>query len=275
MIPDCGAHENSSLNALIVFAHPEPTSFNAAMKDAAVTRLTDIGYNVEISDLYAEKFDPVEKAEHYRDRLDDRRFAALAEQRYAGRRGSLAVDVRREIRRLERADLVILQFPLWWHAQPAILKGWFDRVFVNGLLYSSAKRYDRGHFRGERAVLSVTTGAPEPSFGPGGRGGDIELLLWPIQYSLHYMGFSVLQPSLAFGVSGHGYHYDGEVEKHARLDRYLQDWIARLTGLLTEAPLVFPGWDDWGDEGQMRCGVDPRKGLRFRGQSAKCLCEAG
>lgn len=44
---------------------------------------------------------------------------------------SLPAEVRREISRLEQADLVLFQFPIWWHAAPAMLKGWFDRLFEN------------------------------------------------------------------------------------------------------------------------------------------------
>lgn len=173
------------MRALIVHCHPERQSFNAALKDVAMETLGRLGYTVEVSDLYAEGFDPVEGAGHYADRLNPDRFAALAEQRHASTAGTLPADVQREIARLERADLVVFQFPLWWHAQPALLKGWFDRVFVSGRLYTSTMRYDRGHFRGKRAIVSVTTGAPASAFGPGARGGDVAGLLWPFQYSLH------------------------------------------------------------------------------------------
>ncbi len=47
------------MNTLIVYAHEEPQSFNAALKDRAVTVLTDAGHTVEVSDLYAMNFDPV------------------------------------------------------------------------------------------------------------------------------------------------------------------------------------------------------------------------
>ncbi|WPZ13841.1 NAD(P)H-dependent oxidoreductase [Nitratireductor rhodophyticola] len=252
------------MHALIVFAHPEPASFNGTLKDAAAARLEALGHTVEVSDLYGEAFDPVEGAAHYADRQDPDHFAALAEQRHAGQRGTLPADVRREIARIERADLVIFQFPLWWHAQPAILKGWFDRVFVNGLLYSGSKRYDRGFFRGRRAVLSVTTGAPETSFAPGGRSGDIELLLWPIHYSLNYMGFSVLPPFLTFGVAGHGYRYDDDQEKALRLNASRAAWEARLETLPQEAALPFPGWNDWDEAGLPRPGAPVDGALRFR-----------
>ena len=239
------------MQSLIVLSHPEPGSFNAALKDQAVATLQRLGHDVEVSDLHAEGFDPVEGPDHYAPRFDRESFAALAEQRHASKRGSLPADVRREIARLERADLVVLQFPLWWHAQPAMLKGWFDRVFVNGGLYSSKMRYDRGYFRGKRALLSVTTGAPEAAFASGGRGGDLETLLWPMHYSLHYMGFSVLPPFFAHGIQGHGYSYQEEGRYRQHLEQVKEDWATRLGSLDRSAPLPFPGWDDWDDAGRL------------------------
>jgi NAD(P)H dehydrogenase (quinone) len=252
------------VHALIVHAHPEPTSFNAVLTAAAADALDAHGDTVEISDLYRDGFDPVEGEQHYAERLEESRFVALAEQRHAGKNGTLAHDVQREIARLKRADFVILQFPLWWHAQPAILKGWFDRVFVSGLLYTSAMRYDRGVFRGKRALLSVTSGAPETSFEPGGRSGDIEKLLWPIHYSLHYMGFSVLTPQLSFGVSGHGFRYESDGARDARLCSAIEAWRGRVAGLDAETPIRFPGWGDWDEEGRARDRRSIDAGLRFR-----------
>lgn len=240
------------MHALIVHSHPEHSSFNAALKDVAVQTLGGLGHEVAVSDLYAEGFDPVEAPRHYRDRADAARFAALAEQRHASQQGTLPSDVQREIARLERADLVILQFPLWWHGPPAMLKGWFDRVFVSGGLYTSTMRYDRGYFRGRRALLSVTSGAPAEAFGPGGRGGEMAQLLWPIHYSLHYMGFTVLPPFLAHGVQGHGYAYQDADTFACQLERYKQDWAARLERLDQAPPLAFPGWNDWDESGRAK-----------------------
>lgn len=238
------------MNVLIVLAHPNPHSFNASMTRRAVESLEACGASVLVSDLYAQGFDPVEDARHYPDPLDAGAFSPLAEQRHAYEAGQIPTDVAREIERLEWSDLVILQFPLWWHAQPAILKGWYDRVFLSGGLYTSRMRYDAGYFRGRRAVCSVTSGAPAAAFGPGGRGGDIETLLWPIQYSLHYMGFSVLPPMLSFGVQGPGYSYQSEDDLARHLQERLDSWGARVPRLLREAPLRFPGWDDWDKEGR-------------------------
>lgn len=46
--------------------------------------------------------------------------------------GKLSGDIRREQDKLPRADTLVVQFPLWWFGPPAILKGWFDRLFVQG-----------------------------------------------------------------------------------------------------------------------------------------------
>ena len=120
---------------------------------------------------------------------------------------------------------------------------------MSGGLYTSRMRYDTGYFRGKRAMVSVTTGAPEQAFGPGSRGGDFDVMLWPVQYSLHYMGFTVLPPFISYGVQGHGYSYEGQSSLEARLKDNLNDWSTRLSNLATNAPLHFPGWDDWDDGG--------------------------
>lgn len=238
------------MNALIVYCHPEPASFNGALRDVAAGTLRRLGHTVEISDLHGEGFDPVEKAGHYTTRKDPNWFSAMAEQRHAGETSSLPTDVQREIARLERADLVVLQFPLWWHSQPAMLKGWFDRVFVNGALYTSTMRYDRGYFRGKRAICSVTTGAPEAAFQGNGRGGNMETMMWPIHYSLYYMGFTVLPPFLSYGIQGLSGFVRLEEDRFSEHAESRKRALARrLEGLDGQKPIAFPGWKDWDEDG--------------------------
>ncbi|WP_099867299.1 NAD(P)H-dependent oxidoreductase [Pararhizobium haloflavum] len=243
------------MNFLIVQSHPEATSYNAQLTGAAQRVLSASGNEVVISDLYAEDFDPVEAGRHYRHRIDASAFVPLAEQRHASDTHTLPQDVVTEIAKLEAADVVILQFPLWWHGPPAILKGWFDRVFVSGKIYRSRMRYDTGYFKGKRAVLSLTTGAPETAFGPGARGGDMNTMLWPIQYSLHYLGFSVLAPQCHFEVSGHGYGYSDEQEMKRQLQRNIDNWSSRLARIADEDPLNFPGWASWDEAGRSISGA--------------------
>ena len=240
------------MHALIVHCHPDAQSFNAALKDIAVEQLREQGYTVTVSDLYADGFDPVERAGHFTHRADPERFSALTEQRHAYEHDSLPDDVQREIQRIEEADLIVLQFPLWWHAQPAMLKGWFDRVFVYGGLYTGGMRYNRGRFRGKTVLCSVTTGAPESTFSRHGRSGYIAHLMWPIHCSLYYLGLSVLPPQMSYGVQGGGVRYRDNASFNALLDGHKQDWIQRLHRLDEESPITFTGWEDWNPQGELK-----------------------
>lgn len=238
------------MTVLIVFCHPEPNSFNGALKDKAVQTLEASGAVVEVSDLYGEDFDPAEKQEHYESRIDPTIFEPLSEQRHSYKSGTLPAEVKREIERLEKCNLVIFQFPLWWHQQPAMLKGWFDRVFVAGGLYTSMMRYDKGYFQGKRAVCSVTSGAPIETFTTNGRGGgDIETLLHSMNYSLNYMGFSVLPPRLVTEIQGAGFTYKEPEEFRAELEQKLEDGANYLRNIDTITPIQFPGWSDWDEHG--------------------------
>lgn len=237
------------MDILIVYCHPEPQSFNCALKDVAVNFFKSSGHTVEVSDLYAEGFDAVEKADHYKDR-ETGRFDILSEQRNAFYAGTLPNDVQREIERLKKCELLIFQFPLWWHQQPAMLKGWFDRVFVSGGLYTSQMRYDKGYFKGKRAICSVTSGAPRSTFTEKGRGGGtINTLLRSIHFSLHYMGFSVLPPYLSGEIQNKGFTYKSEEQFEIDLNENLSDWERHLENINKISPLEFPGWEDWDEQG--------------------------
>ena len=147
------------MRVLIIFAHPEPRSFNGALRDVATATLQELGHEVEVSDLYALGFDPLEAPRHFAKRRDPDRFNAQAEQRHAWEQGTTSTDVGAEIDKLDRANLVLFQYPVWWFSMPAILKGWLDRVFTYGGLYTGRMRFDRGRFRNKQAMLSVTSGS--------------------------------------------------------------------------------------------------------------------
>ena len=247
------------MRVLFIYCHPEPNSFNASLVRAAVDMFKSRGDEVEVSDLYALGFDPVEKASHYKNRQNEAVFSALSEQRAAYETDNLPGDVATEIDKLESADLVVLQFPIWWHSAPAMLKGWMDRVFVSGGLYTSKMRYDHGKFRGKRAICSVTTGAPAASFEPGGRGGEIRQILWSTQYSLYYLGFDVFAPHVTYGIQGHGFAYADDAAFQKMLGLALTDFTTRLSGLANEKPMPFPGWDDWDELGQ---SIHKKTGLK-------------
>ena len=248
------------MNVLILLAHPERASLNGGLVDIAAETMKNAGHDIQIDDLYREGFDPVERPSCYSRRADETYFSALTEQRAHYKSGALPSDIQREIARLEWADLVIFQFPLWWHAQPAILKGWFDRVLVYGGIYSGQMRYDHGYFKGKRAICSVTTGSPEQAFRPFGRAGNIVEWLWPIHSSLYYVGYDVLAPQVSYGIQAGGICYQDETSFRDQLGRTKQDWASRLQKLENEQAIPFTGWDDWDDAGVL-CHSHP---IRWR-----------
>jgi NAD(P)H dehydrogenase (quinone) len=237
------------MNVHVVLAHPERSSFNAQLADLAVETLRAAGHTVWLSDLYGSGFDPVEHAKHYGSRVRKDIFDVQAEQRAASDSGTLPAEVRDELERLEQADLLILQYPMWWFSVPAILKGWVDRVLVYGRTYTSQMRYHRGHLRGRRAMLSVTLGGPESTFAYNGRNGDINLLLWPMNMTLHYVGYSVLPPVTSFGIYADG------AEGRLRVEQCKHAYRRRLATIDQTEPLQFATWGDWDDSGRLNPGV--------------------
>ena len=236
------------MKAHIVLTHPEPQSFNAHLARVAKRTLEARGWRVSLSDLHAMGFDPCERAEHYRDRHNCERFDVQAEQRHVSRNGTIPVAVRDEIARVDQADLVILQYPMWWHLPPAMLKGWFDRVLIYGEVYRSDYRFEKGRFVGKRGLLSLTVGTSPATYAYNGRSGDIDLLLWPVNFTLAYVGLEVLRPHVAYGVEA-GLRYSDPHEVEARLQRIEEDYVARLQAIETEPAIPFNPMSDWGADG--------------------------
>lgn len=187
------------MHTLIVHAHPEPSSFSAALRNVAAETLSSEGHTVEVSDLYAEGFNPVAGRHDFTDVLDPARFHYQAEQQHAADSDTFCAEIRREQERVERADLLVLTFPLWWGGPPAILKGWFERVLAYGFAYEDGKRFDSGFFRGRTAILGLVTGGTEQRFSAEGTYGSIEQVLWPTQRCmLEYLGVTALEPFVAY-----------------------------------------------------------------------------
>ena len=191
----------TSRQALIVSAHPDATSFNAGLVELATRELQGLNYDVCVSDLYAENFNPAESPTHFTHRVNPYRFDLQAEQRHAWNTGRLPADIRREMARLCEADLLVLQFPFWWYGAPAILKGWIERVFIYGGIYSGCRLFGSGAFRGRRALISTTLGAPEHLCEPGKLQGDPRVYLWPLIQTLYAVGYTVLDPLVLFGIT--------------------------------------------------------------------------
>ncbi|WP_339479548.1 NAD(P)H-dependent oxidoreductase [Pseudomonas fluorescens] len=107
------------MHTLIVVAHHDPRSLThgVATQIAEGLTLADPQSTFEIADLYAEGFEP--------------RFGA-ADFAVHHREARPPADVLAEQARIDRADTLVLVYPVYWWSMPALLKGWIDRVFSNG-----------------------------------------------------------------------------------------------------------------------------------------------
>ena len=243
------------MQVLIVYAHPEPKSFNGAMKDLAVETLQAAGHEVAVSDLYAMGFNPVTgPADFGGERADPAFLSIAAEQTRAFATGTLAPDIVAEQEKLKRADLLILQFPIWWFGMPAIMKGWADRVFARGFAYVGGRKYDTGLLRGKTAMVAATTGTSADTYAPDGIDGDILNVLWPVHNGLlRYCGFDVLAPFVAY--------MPGRVGDTGRA-QYIEDYRRRLLELETAPRLFFHPAEDYGPNERLKAGVVARSAVQ-------------
>ncbi len=132
---------------LVVHAHPVPTSFNATLCEVVVSTLTRSGHQVDLLDLYAEDFDPAVAADEWRERSTTGPTPGLVEH----------------ARRLRAAEMLVFVYPTWWSEQPAMLKGWFDRVWTEGVAFHrpdgpKGTKRGLGHIR--TLAVVTTHGSP-------------------------------------------------------------------------------------------------------------------
>ncbi|XP_045153979.1 ribosyldihydronicotinamide dehydrogenase [quinone]-like [Echinops telfairi] len=185
---------------LIVYAHQEPRSFNGSLKKVAEEELSRQGCSVTVSDLYAMNFEPRATRKDIDGAFSNPEPFNYAVEAYeAYKKKSLARDILDEQKKVQEADLVIFQFPLYWLSVPAILKGWMDRVLCQGFAFDFPGFHDSGFFKGKMALLSLTTGGTAEMFTKDGAIGDFRYFLWPLQHGvLHFCGFKVLAPQINF-----------------------------------------------------------------------------
>ncbi|WP_036311474.1 NAD(P)H-dependent oxidoreductase [Microbacterium oleivorans] len=145
------------MSMLIVVAHPDPSSLTHRVAERLAAALPPD--QVEFADLAAEGFDP-------RFTLGDRHSYRVAVE--------YPDDVVAEIARIERAEQLVLVFPVFWWSMPALLKGWIDRVFTNGWAFGvgegSGIRPGLGHLT---AHLVLLAGSDAPLYER--RGYDVSL----------------------------------------------------------------------------------------------------
>ncbi|MDG4851743.1 MULTISPECIES: NAD(P)H-dependent oxidoreductase [unclassified Mesorhizobium] len=130
------------MNILVLYAHPVETSFNAGLHRTIVERLGAAGHTIDDCDLYAEDFDP--------------RMTRAERLGYHDQRGPNEA-VAGYIARLQKAEALVLSFPVWNYGYPAILKGFFDRVFLPGVSFKLVDGKVRPTLHNIRKLAAITT----------------------------------------------------------------------------------------------------------------------
>lgn len=130
------------MNVFLVYCHPSADSFTHSVKEKFIQGLMDAGHHCEISDLYEMKFNPVLSEEEYRREgfYDDGK--------------PVSEDVRAEQKKLNRADAAVFIYPVFWTEAPALLTGWFQRVWTYGFAYGDAPKMKQL----QKALFLVTMG---------------------------------------------------------------------------------------------------------------------
>ncbi|MBR2688568.1 MAG: NAD(P)H-dependent oxidoreductase [Aquamicrobium sp.] len=135
------------MRVLVVYCHPVPESFCAAVRDAALDAIAAKGCEARLIDLYAENFDPV-----MRD----------GERREYNERAPADPALAHHIAHLKWAEAIVFVYPTWWYGLPAMLKGWLDRVWAKDVAFAldSGGRITplMGHIR--KIAVVTTCGAP-------------------------------------------------------------------------------------------------------------------
>jgi NAD(P)H dehydrogenase (quinone) len=136
------------MHVLVVFAHPTRSSFCGRVLDRHSKGLMAAGHTIEVADLYGEGFDPVFHASDY--------------VQFEG--GTMPDDVLAEQRRIDGCDALAFIAPVWWLGLPAMLKGWFDRVWSNGWAYEFSNNPEGSLLPDRPFVLLLTAGGSRSTY---------------------------------------------------------------------------------------------------------------
>ncbi|TEA38544.1 hypothetical protein DBR06_SOUSAS110456, partial [Sousa chinensis] len=210
--------------ALILLAHSERTSFNYAMKEAAVEALKRKGWEVTVSDLYAMNFNPVISRNNITGKLEDPGNSQYpAESVLAYKEGCLSPDIVAEQKKLQATDLVIFQVWLRHQKGKHKVRGWsYELIFqgASGL-----------HIRVSCWETQINFCCLYMVQGLWGLICNSPLcFVYPQSGTLHFCGFQVLEPQLTYSI--------GHTPEDVRI-QILEGWKKRLENIWDEMPLYF------------------------------------
>jgi putative NADPH-quinone reductase len=158
------------MKILIIYAHPDSVGHCSTILSEVKKNLYEKKSEYEVIDLYNIKYDPI-----------------LTGKELYGTKDKELSDINKEMqKKVSEADKLIFIYPVWWNSMPAILKGFFDRVFTSGfafryksvipvmirtkllMRYAFVTRFDYGIpiplLKGKKAIVFLTTGAPKIAF---------------------------------------------------------------------------------------------------------------
>ncbi len=137
------------MSTLIVYAHPKTEGFCSFIAEVVVEYLKSHDIDFEIVDLYESGFDPILKADEH----------------YTSNNRLVSDDVKKIQQKISKASHLVFIYPVWWASMPAVLKGFFDRVFVPRFAF----RYSRkgalrwlpvGLLKEKKSLVLMSLGSP-------------------------------------------------------------------------------------------------------------------
>lgn len=126
----------------VIYAHPNPASYNGAVYSAVRNELESKNKKSAFIDLYGENFSPVLTREEHAD---------------IGTDGQKNERIKRYQDILMSTERLVLIFPLWWNAPPAMIKGFFDRICVREFAFTQTPRGIHGKLHHIKSALVLTT----------------------------------------------------------------------------------------------------------------------
>lgn len=137
------------MKTLVIYAHPWDGSFNHSVLEQVKDLLENQNKTVDIIDLNKDSFNPVMTA------ADLKQFA----------KGDFADPLAKNyVERLKQADELVFIFPIWWYGEPAILKGFYDKVLLKGHVYDQVDHNIQGILKVQKATIITTANINEEIF---------------------------------------------------------------------------------------------------------------
>lgn len=137
------------MNTAIIISNPDKNSFNKNIMDNVIKGIEKCGKNYSIIDLYEDKFNPVMTAEevklYTKGESDDKL-------------------VKKYQNTLKESDEIVFIFPIWWNNVPAMLKGFFDKVFIKEFAFEEKNNRPKGKLNHIKKGMIITTSESDTEY---------------------------------------------------------------------------------------------------------------